>query len=90
MIDPICGMNVEEQSAAGKYQYNGRTYLFCSLPCLEEFKAEPEKYLAPAQEQPSPEDQQGILYTCPMDPEVRQSQPGPCPKCGMALERVDT
>ena len=86
MIDPVCRMNVEEQTAAGKYQYDGRTYLFCSLPCLEKFKAEPEKYLAPAQEQPSAKDQQAILYTCPMDPEVRQSQPGPCPKCGMALE----
>jgi P-type Cu+ transporter len=25
-------------------------------------------------------------YVCPMDPEVRAGQPGPCPKCGMALE----
>ncbi len=25
-------------------------------------------------------------YVCPMDPEVRESQPGACPKCGMALE----
>jgi P-type Cu+ transporter len=25
-------------------------------------------------------------YVCPMDPEVRQEQPGACPKCGMALE----
>ena len=27
-----------------------------------------------------------VYYTCPMDPEVRQSEPGSCPKCGMALE----
>ncbi len=26
------------------------------------------------------------VYVCPMDPEVRQDRPGPCPKCGMALE----
>jgi Cu+-exporting ATPase len=26
------------------------------------------------------------VYTCPMDPEVRQSKPGACPKCGMDLE----
>ena len=26
------------------------------------------------------------VYTCPMDPEVRQVGPGSCPKCGMALE----
>ena len=25
-------------------------------------------------------------YVCPMDPEIRQDRPGPCPKCGMALE----
>ena len=25
-------------------------------------------------------------YVCPMDPEVRQNEPGACPRCGMALE----
>ena len=28
------------------------------------------------------------VYTCPMHPQVRQSGPGHCPKCGMALEPV--
>jgi Cu+-exporting ATPase len=28
----------------------------------------------------------GTIYTCPMDPEIRQDHPGACPKCGMALE----
>ncbi|HET6840883.1 MAG TPA: heavy metal translocating P-type ATPase [Candidatus Angelobacter sp.] len=27
-----------------------------------------------------------VNYVCPMDPEVRESKPGPCPVCGMALE----
>ncbi len=30
----------------------------------------------------------GTVYTCPMHPEIRQSQPGNCPKCGMTLEAV--
>ena len=30
----------------------------------------------------------GATYTCPMHPEVRQGEPGDCPKCGMSLERV--
>jgi len=30
----------------------------------------------------------GIVYTCPMHPEVRQDRPGACPKCGMALEAL--
>lgn len=28
------------------------------------------------------------VYTCPMHPEVRQNQPGNCPKCGMTLMSV--
>ncbi|HNP51237.1 MAG TPA: copper-translocating P-type ATPase [Nitrosomonas nitrosa] len=28
----------------------------------------------------------GAIYTCPMHPEVRQTGPGDCPKCGMTLE----
>jgi len=27
----------------------------------------------------------GSTYICPMHPSVRQSSPGKCPKCGMAL-----
>jgi Cu+-exporting ATPase len=30
----------------------------------------------------------GVAYTCPMHPEVRQTGPGSCPICGMALEPV--
>jgi len=30
----------------------------------------------------------GTVYTCPMHPEIRQDQPGDCPKCGMTLEPV--
>ena len=29
-------------------------------------------------------------YTCPMHPEVRQENPGNCPKCGMSLEPIDS
>jgi Cu+-exporting ATPase len=29
----------------------------------------------------------GILYTCPMHPEVQEEHPGDCPKCGMSLVR---
>src|SRR6266851_1789991 len=30
----------------------------------------------------------GVLYTCPMHPEIRKAGPGNCPICGMALEPV--
>src|SRR5206468_10667770 len=35
---------------------------------------------------PAVDAQRGQTYVCPMDPEIRQHGPGPCPKCGMALE----
>jgi P-type Cu+ transporter len=34
----------------------------------------------------SPAANKSSVYVCPMDPEVRETQPGPCPKCGMSLE----
>lgn len=27
----------------------------------------------------------GVVYTCPMHPEVTSNKPGKCPKCGMNL-----
>ncbi|HET7108592.1 MAG TPA: heavy metal translocating P-type ATPase [Candidatus Acidoferrum sp.] len=95
--DPVCGMMVEPQKPAGKLEYGGETYFFCSARCKERFEKEPEKFLAApgtAGMEPAPAAQpsaseQNIRYTCPMDPEVVQIGPGVCPKCGMALEPMD-
>ena len=47
-IDPICGMTVDPATAAGRYDYQGQTYYFCAVSCLEKFKADPEKVLQSA------------------------------------------
>jgi Cu+-exporting ATPase len=44
-IDPVCGMVVKEETAKATYEYHGKTYYFCSEECLNEFKADPEKYI---------------------------------------------
>ena len=44
-IDPVCGMEVDPKTAAGKSVYNGQTYYFCSLGCKKDFDKEPEKYI---------------------------------------------
>jgi hypothetical protein len=31
-----------------------------------------------------------VEYTCTMHPEVRSDKPGDCPKCGMALVKMET
>ncbi|UCC11780.1 MAG: YHS domain-containing protein [candidate division WOR-3 bacterium] len=43
--DPICGMEVDEQTDRYKTDYNGKTYLFCSTVCLESFQKNPSQYL---------------------------------------------
>ena len=48
MIDPICDMTVEPDKAAGKADYDGETYYFCSVHCLKLFQTDPAKYLATA------------------------------------------
>jgi YHS domain-containing protein len=44
-IDPVCGMSVEEESAAATYEYKGVTYYFCAVGCKRDFEADPEAYL---------------------------------------------
>jgi Cu+-exporting ATPase len=44
-IDPVCGMVVKDETANATYDFNGKTYYFCSIECKEEFRKDPEKYL---------------------------------------------
>jgi P-type Cu+ transporter len=64
----------------------GQTYYFCGKSCLEKFRADPGRYLAPVTSPPPTMAELDAVYTCPMHPEVRQQGPGACPFCGMALE----
>jgi Cu+-exporting ATPase len=82
--DPVCGMTVKPDSSL-RHVHDGKTYMFCSQKCQAKFSADPGQYLHPPEKEAAPV-AEGTIYTCPMDPEVRQSRPGACPKCGMALE----
>ena len=86
--DPVCGMTVVPATAKHRHTHGGITYFFCNPRCREKFIADPAKYLDPgttaaSAAEPMPE---GTIYTCPMDPQIRQVGPGSCPICGMALE----
>jgi YHS domain-containing protein len=43
--DPVCGMMVDEKTAAGKSEYQGKTYYFCATLCKKKFDADPASYL---------------------------------------------
>jgi len=46
-IDPVCGMTVQPERAAGSYVHEGKTYYFCSPNCLAKFRQDPAAFLIP-------------------------------------------
>lgn len=44
-IDPVCGMEVDPATAAGKATHDGKEYFFCSPGCKTAFEAEPARFL---------------------------------------------
>jgi Cu+-exporting ATPase len=89
-LDPVCGMTVDPATAPASTVHEGHTYYFCCPHCLQQFQADPQRYLTekPSPPPPVPEAPAGARteYFCPMDPEVVSDHPGSCPKCGMALQ----
>ena len=97
--DPVCGMTVNPATAKYAWNYENKAYYFCAASCLEKFKSDPNRYLERpgngssgqafdvAAIRAAPKDKP-VDYVCPMCPEVRAIQPGPCPSCGMSLDRA--
>ena len=50
--DPVCGMDVESATAAGRTEFKGQTYYFCGSKCKEKFDRNPEQYLTMSAETP--------------------------------------
>ena len=97
-IDPVCGMTVDPGTAKFQHDHEGKQYYFCGKSCLDKFLLDPSKHLSDKASPPSRTDTEHDAgptrlteadeYTCPMHPEVRQTGPGSCPSCGMALEPI--
>ena len=91
--DPVCGMDVDPATAEHVAEHEGVTHHFCSAHCKARFAADPQAFLGGSSD-PAPaisgaaSGAEEVEYTCPMHPEIRQTGPGACPICGMALEPV--
>ncbi|MHB8461890.1 MAG: heavy metal translocating P-type ATPase [Vulcanimicrobiaceae bacterium] len=87
-LDRVCGMTIDPLTAEFSIKSGDRTTFFCSAACKAKFAANPDQY----SEHPHsaavevPNTFTGVIYTCPMHPQIRRDGPGSCPICGMALE----
>jgi Cu+-exporting ATPase len=45
VVDPVCGMEVNPDDAAAAWQHAGTTFYFCSVVCMERFRADPGRFL---------------------------------------------
>ena len=53
VTDPVCGMKGDTRTARHHHELGGSPYYFCSARCLEKFKADPDRYLNPAEHDPA-------------------------------------
>ena len=44
VTDPVCGMEIDPQRAAGRTEYDGKTFHFCSEACMGSFSQDPDKF----------------------------------------------
>ncbi len=43
-VDPVCKMEVDENTAKYKSEYQGKTYYFCAKMCKKTFDENPSRY----------------------------------------------
>ncbi len=67
---PKCGMHLVPEKAVDKHAHHSDAF---AETASREYDTVPTGY-------------DGPVYTCPMHPQVRQTNPGSCPLCGMGLE----
>ncbi|MBM2837062.1 MAG: actP, partial [candidate division NC10 bacterium] len=66
-IDPICGMDVLSEEAAGTSRYRGVDYYFCAVGCKEAFDKSPGRYLSGSAVEAAP---MKLLEIKPKQPEM--------------------
>jgi Cu+-exporting ATPase len=46
VLDPVCGMTIDAETAVDSQEIDGKTYYFCSRHCSDRFRSDPNWYLA--------------------------------------------
>ena len=43
--DFVCGAELDKEKSADRYDYEGKTYHFCSQKCRDDFSKDPRQYI---------------------------------------------
>jgi len=90
---PKCGMHLVPMEQAGTSSHSGHSHHHSGH---SHHHSGHSHQCSGEHEKPSGDDRtydrvppgySGVVYTCPMHPQVRQTKPGACPLCGMGLEQ---
>jgi P-type Cu+ transporter len=87
IIDPVCGMALDEKKAAANTLYQGQRYYFCSASCMTEFLKNPGSFVKSA-DPPSSDGRSSSppFNNFPNNPNIMKTRPASCLQCGEALE----
>lgn len=92
MKDPVCGMTVDEKTASGRVVYKGKTYLFCSANCVNDFKANPAAYAGNAQGDHTHHHHEHAAAdtgaTATVSPTAQPKEMAKDPICGMMVDKA--
>lgn len=44
-VDPVCKMEVDQETAPGHTEYDGKEFYFCSLACQQKFEHDPGAFV---------------------------------------------
>ena len=87
--DPVCGMTVDEKSAAGSASHAGQTYYFCSARCLGQFQANPAQFVGTSNPAASAHAHaHGETMAAPVLPGKAGKDMAKDPICGMLVDKA--
>ena len=87
--DPVCGMTVDEKTAAGSASHAGQTYHFCSARCLGQFQANPAQFVGASNPAASAHAHaHGQTMATPAQPEKAGKAMAKDPICGMLVDKA--
>ncbi|MBI3596437.1 MAG: heavy metal translocating P-type ATPase [Nitrospirae bacterium] len=88
ITDPVCGMQVDEKTAAGRSVYKGVAYYFCSPECLRKFEMNPASFILEGHRVTQMEAKAEAAEGMPTAAVKASKEKAKDPICGMVVDKT--